>query len=86
MSERKQRPGEGAPSPGGEGDPDRHATRPRDRGQEDTIDRRDDASRRRNPRPAPTDHPEQFEEFAGTERDPSPTSDDPAGEEDSPAG
>lgn len=49
---------------GGEGDPDRRADRPRDRGEEDAaVDSRDEESRRRNPRSAPAEDPEQFEEF-----------------------
>lgn len=78
MSESTREPKEGMPSQGGEGDPDRHAHRPRHGDQEDTIDRRDDESRRRNPRSAPTENPEQFEEYAGTERDPAWTPDEPA--------
>lgn len=50
--------------PGGEGDPDRRADRPRDRNEEDAaVDSRDEESRRRNPRSAPANNPEQFEEF-----------------------
>jgi hypothetical protein len=50
--------------PGGEGDPDRRADRPRDRDEEDAaVDSRDEESRRRNPRSAPAEDPGQFEEF-----------------------
>lgn len=77
MRERSQQPEEGSPSRGGEADPDRRAVRPRHEGEEDTADRRDDDSRRRNPRPAPTGEPDQFEEFTGTERDPSEARESP---------